>query len=401
MKIGILTYHQSINNGAVMQAYSLATKLKARHPDCEVEIVDYQMALINEFYSYRLAAVLRRTPPLRLAKKLISDPKYLYRYRKREKTIREGQKKLPLSPDRIISDETEEVFRYINERYDVLIVGSDAIWNYKVRGFPNAYLPDSRVSCLKMSYAASCYGMEYITCSEKERPQIGQWLSDFSFIGVRDEATAGFVKWSGCTGTPVHTCDPTVFLDVDTLPVDVKELQKKLKARGFDFEKPTIGMMGNEPMLKMIRKLYGHQYQIAALYTCVKGADVNLYDLDPYEWAYVFRYFKMTFTTFFHGTLLSLRNGVPVICVALDTDFARVHIPKTLDLLRRLGFPHWYFETDYRTQNIEGIQNQADAFLVEDHRQEILDAMDREAKSFDAFDNALQELIDNRGRTHG
>ncbi len=400
MRIGILTYHHSINNGAVMQAYSLATKLKSRHPECNIEIVNYQMERINTEYSYALDVVLRRIPPIRLMKILVSDPCYLHRYRRREKIIREGQNRLPLSPACIISDGTEAVFRYINERYDLLIVGSDAIWNYKLRGFPNAYLPDTGVMCRKMSYAASCYGMEYLSESVRERDRIGQWLSDFSFIGVRDVATEQFVTWSGCTVPPAHTCDPTVFLDVNALPVDAGLLRGKLESRGFDFSKPTIGMMGTTSMLKMIRKMYGSQYQIAALYDYVKGADVNLYDLDPYEWAYVFRYFKMTFTTFFHGMLLSLRNGIPVVCIALDSPFGKVHTPKTLDLLSRLGFAHWYFETDYKTLNVERIQNQANEFLVQEYRQQILDAMDREAESFEVFDKTLHSLI-NKEESYG
>ena len=69
--------------------------------------------------------------------------------------------------------------------------------------------------------------------------------------------------------------------------------------------------------------MYGDKYQIVALYNYIKGADVNLYDVTPFEWAYAFRYFKVTFTTFFHGTMLSLRNGTPLICIALKTDFAK------------------------------------------------------------------------------
>lgn len=152
---------------------------------------------------------------------------------------------------------------------------------------------------------------------------------------------------------PIHTCDPTAFLQVNALPIDVSELENKLRSKGFDFSKPTIGVMGTEKMVRMIRQFYGDQYQIAALYNSTRGADVQLFDLNPYEWAYVFRYFKLTFTTYFHGTMLSLRNGVPVICIALKTEFAKRHTPKTLDVLTRLGFEDWYFETDYVSQNLK------------------------------------------------
>ena len=128
--------------------------------------------------------------------------------------------------------------------------------------------------------------------------------------------------------------------------------------------------------------MYGDKYQIVALYNYIKGADVNLYDVTPFEWAYAFRYFKVTFTTFFHGTMLSLRNGTPLICIALKTDFAKKHTPKTLDVLRRCGLSDWYFETDYRSENLDSIQKKADELIRGDYHDLILERMNEEAKSF-------------------
>ena len=143
----------------------------------------------------------------------------------------------------------------------------------------------------------------------------------------------------------------------------------------------------------MIRALYGKQYQIVALYQYCRGADVNLYDLTPYEWAYVFRYFRLTFTTFFHGTMLSLRNGTPVICVALETEYSRKHETKVKDLLTRLGLESCYFHTDYKTKNISEIKAKADALLATDCKADICTRMDEEAQSHLPFLNALKEII--------
>jgi len=396
MRIGILTFHQSVNNGAVMQAYSLSRKIKESYPTCDVEIVDYRMKRVQAGYSYTLRSYLGDAPLSKRIRKclyLVRHPLFLRRNQRRTAVFRDCMSKLPLSPRCIQSDIPDEVFAYVNERYDVLIVGSDAIWNYLSRGYGNAYLPDRSVTCVKMSYAASCYGMDFLKRPEHEREGIRNALDDFAFVGVRDGATEDFVRWSGSGAVPVHTCDPTAFLNVNDLPIDEAALRKKLEKRGFDFTKTTIGMMGTKQMLGMIRRMYGKTYQIVALYEYVAGADVNLYDLEPYEWAYVFRFFKMTFTTYFHGTLLSLRNGTPVICVALNTEFAKVHTPKTLDVLTRIGFSEWYFKTDYQTQNVDLIRQKADEFLTQDYRERILAAMDREAESFEHFNNALKQFI--------
>ena len=396
MRIGILTFHQSVNNGAVMQAYSLSKRLKHEYPDDEIEIINYRKKSVDRTYSYPLSDYFKVSSFKELVKKsldLFIDPKLLKRLRYRTKIFNDCQYKLPLSKDVIFSDDTNELNKYIEQNYDVLVVGSDAVWNYVSRGFPNAYFPSRDLKLKKVSYAASCYGMDFLNNPDKDKTEICNVLSDFDFIGVRDEATENFVKWSGCKIPPLHTCDPTVFLDVDDLPIDIDLLKTKLTARGFDFNRPTIGMMGSEKMLSMIRRLYSDKYQIVSLYNYHKGADVNLYDLEPYEWAYVFRYFKVTFTTFFHGTLLSLRNGVPVICIDLGTEFGKKHIPKTLDILTRLGLENWYFKTDYKALNIEAIKSKSDELIAGEWYDLIIKAMNKEAMSFNVFNSALKSIM--------
>ncbi len=396
-KIGILTFHSSINNGAVIQAYSLSKKIKQENPTYSVEIIDYQMPTVVESYRYTIRKSLKSSNPVVFLKrlmKLLLNMGYLKKMNERIKVFENVRHFLPLSSYSLLSDTSEELFAHINNSYDVIVVGSDAVWNYTLRGFPNAYFPDTSVITKKFSYAASCYGMDFLNISEEKRLKIGGIFNDFSFLGVRDTATEEMVQWSGCKKVPVHVCDPTVFLDVQDLPVDVSLLEEKLRKKGFDFNRPTIGIMGNEKMLKMVRNFFGTNYQLVALYVPLKGVDVNLYDLTPYEWAYVFRYFKMTFTTYFHGTLLSLRNGVPVLCIALKTDFAKSHTPKTLDVLIRLGYESWYFETDYVKQNIDAIKKTAEKMLALDLKSEIIMQMDREAQSFSLFQQALSKALE-------
>lgn len=59
MKIGILTFHQSVNNGAVMQAYSLSKRLKKEYPEAEVEIIDYRRESVDNSYAFSLAEIGR------------------------------------------------------------------------------------------------------------------------------------------------------------------------------------------------------------------------------------------------------------------------------------------------------------------------------------------------------
>ena len=50
MKIGILTFHNADNYGAVLQCYALQEKLKELHPDDEVFVIDYKCHKIVNSY---------------------------------------------------------------------------------------------------------------------------------------------------------------------------------------------------------------------------------------------------------------------------------------------------------------------------------------------------------------
>ena len=391
MRIGILTFHRSINNGAVLQCYSLSKKLQQLFPQDSVEVIDYHMPKVDSFYSvsyrdyFRINSIIG---VLRRGLKLLLDPKTVEWQRQRKQAFESVRDTLPLSEKSIYSDTCDQLFEYINQNYDVVVAGSDAIWNFNMRGYPNPYFLSEAVQCHKLAYAASCYGMNYEKLLEKHKSEIGSILSTYDFLGIRDNESGQFLGQVGSTVEGVHTCDPTVFLDVDCLPIDVEKLKEKLLARGYRFDQESIAVMGTERMCGMVRSMYGKKYQIVALYNRCRNADVSLHDLTPYEWAYVFRLFKLTFTTFFHGTLVSLRNGVPVICIALETEYAEKHVTKVDDFLQRVKLQDCYFHTDYK-KNVERIKQKADELLAGNFRELIIERMEREAQTVEPFIAAL------------
>lgn len=396
MKIGVLTFHKSINNGAVMQCYALTKRLKQELPEATVEVIDYHMPKIEDSYNITLKRYFSGGNCVSRLKKLVKlclDPMCIKRLQNRKASFESVADYLPLSETKIFSNNTDELFEYINNTYDVVIAGSDAIWNYVTRGFPNPYFLDDSIKCKKFSYAASCYGMNYERIPDGQRQKIKQILDSYCLLGTRDGESEKFAEFVGSSTEVLHTCDPTVTLDVSDLPIDVEALNQKLRNKGFDFSRETIGVMGTDAMCNMLRKMFGKRYQIVALYNPCKKADVNLHELTPYEWAYVFRLFKLTVTTFFHGTLLSLRNGTPVISIALHTDYSKAHTTKVEDFLTRINKQEFYFNTDYLSVNFDEIKAKAESLIESCDRSEIIAAMDNEAKSFDGFISRLKKEL--------
>lgn len=141
--------------------------------------------------------------------------------------------------------------------------------------------------------------MNYLNMTDVQKTLVSKALNDFDFIGVRDVATENFVKYALPSKEVHHTCDPTIFLDMDKIPVDMLKLRQKLEKVGIDLSKPIIGMMGSHQTAQIIRKIYGDKYQIVAVYEPCDLADFSLCYLSPYEWARVFSFFSLTFSTFF------------------------------------------------------------------------------------------------------
>lgn len=332
MKIGILTFHRSYNYGAYAQCFSLVKRLEKEFPEHIIEVIDYTSKKAMDNYQNSI---------------LSQNKENRQKLKERNNAFLSCQEELPLSKKKFFTDEIGEAIEYFNKTYDAIIVGSDAVWNWITRGFPNIWFLKG-YNGIKLSYAASVFGMVYQKITDEQKKYVAEALSEFSYIGTRDCATEGFVRFADESLTPIHNCDPTMFLDLNDVPCDKRILKKKLESKGVDFSKPLIGVMGREHIVRNIKRRYGNKVQLVAIYQPNKVADVYLNDLTPYEWMNVFSFFKLTITHYFHGTMLSIVNGTPVIPIELKNEYAEFNRTKIDDLMTRIGLSGWRFEANYR-----------------------------------------------------
>lgn len=381
MKIGILTFHRAINYGAVMQAHSLSERLKKEFPDDTVEIIDYNCRA-RELFKLKCPVVF-------LYRRSIKEG-----FEKLRQTLVFNKfiKRLRLSKS-LLGKERTDVEDYISKNYDVLIVGSDAVFNWNDIGLPNLYFAGDISVKYKMTYAASAHLQKYGLVNDAQKDYLKKSLDDFNYIGVRDASSEKFVMMFSENENINHNCDPTVFLDMN-FPED--NLKKKLKKHRFDFNKKTIFVMLMHPQIaEMVRKHYGDEYQIVALMDGNKYADIYLYDLNPYEWAHVFSYGSMLVTDYFHGTMLSLKNGTPVISVDASGYCDDNYQSKAYDLLyTRLDTPELYVNMkDISGENGYDIFClRADAVLNGFDKQAVAKKLEEEAKSFETFLDELKKI---------
>lgn len=405
-KIGILTYHRSINYGAVMQAYSLSKRIADDFPDYEIEIIDCvseraELLYRQSFFNY--CRLIARTTGLRgkavFFKQTINYIKQIITGNRgnRLNSIFEKQLKfLPLSNEKIITDNEQLLFDKIRGKYKVLIVGSDAVWNWQIRKFPSPYFLNTDLGAAKMSYAASSYGQDYLQITDEQKEYIGQAWKDFAYLGVRDNATECFVKYVNNELNPHHNCDPTVFLDISTLPVMDEEIRAILIKSGVDLSKPVIGIMALDWLGKLVREILGNRYQIVAIFKDNPYADFYLEGLSLFQWSKVFSYFSITFTHYFHGNLLSLKNGTPTIIIENRTPYNVTHNSKIRDIMARLELSDFCFYRD----EIEGNKNRI-IEAVDDrihnrknYQGRITAGLTQEADFYNNFKQALFKILD-------
>lgn len=214
MRIGILTFHRAINYGAVLQCYALYQTLCMKGHD--VEVIDYRPNYIEK---YRRDFSIPKT----------KNPFSFIRILVRSILLRSEIKKAVKNFDDFlslfkISSTIENADEINNLKYDIIISGSDQIWNKNItnKKFDDVFWGNfNHPDTIFASYAAS-FGK--LNVSLEDDKTIKRMLSNIDAIGVREEDFAYYLKK---LGYEAHICvDPTVlankqiFLDLAILPED-------------------------------------------------------------------------------------------------------------------------------------------------------------------------------------
>lgn len=175
-KVGMLTFHNAHNYGAMLQAYALQNNINKEN---KATIINYINPVIEK--QYKLIRLYNQNVK-KFIKGLCSDilmfPVNLRRYNSFQKFMKE---KYNLS-SRV---NTQEEIECIAKKYDTIIVGSDQIWNLGItNGLSNIYTLNFNNESNKISYAASVGDANQIIKNE-ELFKIK--LNNLNYISVREE----------------------------------------------------------------------------------------------------------------------------------------------------------------------------------------------------------------------
>ena len=294
LKIGIITFHASYNCGSMLQTYALQTYLKKSGYD--VEIIDFSNKGQKKLYSlYSSNKSLKYL--IRNCLFYLHRGKILNNYKEYEL--------FKTSKFNLSSSNYDDCSQIDVSKYDVLISGSDQVWNVTIADFDDAYfLPWNHPH--KVAYAPS-FGAKNPIKHFSDISKIKSYLMDFEAVSVRENNGRKWVKELINQDVPV-VLDPTLLLEKSDYEPIVDELID-IPEKYIFYYCPTYSI-GFNKMVRRISKKY-HLPVVAfnskAYY--LRGMDFSGFILPKYENPSVYlrlmKNAEMVITTSFHGTVFS------------------------------------------------------------------------------------------------
>jgi hypothetical protein len=307
-RIGVLTFHKSINYGSYWQARCLVEGLRARGHDAEL--------LDHDCSSVRLAearCALQPELPHRTARQML--PRYAAKVRR----FRGAFAKLPLS--RPFSLHRPQAA----DRYDSIVVGSDEVWNFRHPwyGSKPIFFGDGLSTGRLVSYAAS-FGNH--SAWDGIHPDWARKLTRFSGLSVRDENSWHLVR--GGTGE-----EPALVLDPCLQFADV--VRAHAPPNDEDASKGAVIVYGHGFPLWLQRLARGwadrRGLRLVSVGYVNPWADEQQIALGPLEFAHAMAGASAIITNFFHGCVFAMLNGKPWL--TSPSDYRSIKIPDLANLL--------------------------------------------------------------------
>lgn len=302
-KIGVLTFHRSINYGSYWQARSLVEGLRARGHDAELLDHDCECIRRAEFGCALQPELPRRTPRA-----------HLKQYAAKARKFAAAVSSLPLSP----SFPLHEPIRAAE--YDAIVIGSDEVWNFRHPWFGSKpiFFGDGLKADRLVSYAAS-FGSH--SAWDGIHPDWASKLDRFPSLSVRDENSWHLVR-NGTGREPTLVLDPCLqFPPVQASNGSDGASYAVVYGHGFPaWLTRGVRRWASRRGLSLVSIGYRNDW-----------ADEQLISAGPHDFAELMGGAAAVITNFFHGCIFALLNGKP--WVTSPSTYRSIKIPDLVGVL--------------------------------------------------------------------
>lgn len=294
MIIRILTFHNSRNYGAVLQAYGLQEVLKSMGHD--VAILDYQ----NPQLAYR-------KKPFSFKRFLENPIKYVQRLLNIYIGYKIAVSNFKRFEEHSLNIEGNQLAREEIRDYkcDLLIIGSDQVWSPVITGGPDpVYWGMERPKYARLiTYAASSCDTKLL--ESEDFSSVSKWLDNFSKISVREERLKEYIE-ARCNKVATVVLDPTLLAGRQYFEeITEKRLIKERYVLLYHVETtPSLLKIARTVASKYGAKLVSISPLIVS--ERIKNRDINYYQANVYEMLSLIKYAECVVALSFHGTALSV-----------------------------------------------------------------------------------------------
>lgn len=326
MKIGILTYHACYNYGANLQAFALQQTLFQLGYDNE--IIDYRnkdLQAVNKVLNYHIKNKYD-------VAFLIYNALHFFCVKRRKKHFEEFISS-NLKCSELCATDTD--VENICNKYDLIICGSDQIWNTKpdIKYNYPIYFLNFEKKCRRISYAAS-FGTNVRFYSEESEKKILEHLSKFDRLLVRESSAVEYLQKNGLQAQ--QTLDPTLLLEAKYY---------RALARPSTISKPYIVSLNwnGRQFVGSLAKKISKSLNIPLINPIVHPRNIfnNIpvkLDIGTSEFLDLIDNAEMVVTSSFHAVVFSILFHKPFVAVLNNTEnkFTKTD-DRLVGLLRNLG----------------------------------------------------------------
>lgn len=320
MKVGILTFHHSLNAGAALQAWALQEYL------CSVgvatDIVNYGKIGWPSKYNLRAESLRHFVGSFYNGFNTFRRTLFIESYRRH--LYRRFQRACMGLGAAITKADIP------NLGYTHLITGSDQIWHPVINeGDETYFLANVAPGVKRISYAPSFGVDEFDHALERK---MADWLSRFDALSVREPQGAAIVRRL-CGREATVVCDPTLLLPRTAYERIERPPRFGLPKRyvavytvcGHPWAESAALQLGEQMNLPVVHLLGG---QLARWY--LPGKVNRVTALGPSEWLWFMHHADYVVTNSFHGTVFSLLYHRP-FTVALNGKVSDARMLTLLD----------------------------------------------------------------------
>ena len=291
-KCGIITYHFANNYGAILQCFALKSALECLGYECDILNYISDKQLDNN-------SLYRKKQGIRGIVKNICLLPFFRGRSDREHRFEKFRFKYLKCNNRL--NNINMLQSFINsQEYDVIISGSDQVWNPNVYDFDKAFFFPFKANAKKVGY-----GISLGNASETQLFEYKTWINDFDVITVREKSSIKRIKEVSNRNNIIEVIDPLFLINPDKWKDLTKPVITKPYLLCYFVRTEDIGLKIKKA--KKIATLRGLDFKVVNLRITKYNLFRNIiYNAGPLEFLNLLRNAEYVYTDSFHGTAFSL-----------------------------------------------------------------------------------------------